>query len=903
MEEILSKSTIGLRRSGLAALATTSLVMGAIFAGAGVANADADFDFTRVAGDDRYETSADIAGQFGAATTAILASGEPGHYPDALSANYLAGLKDAPVLLTTLDETPQSVKDRLAAAGVENVIIVGGELAVSAAQEDALAEDYNVSRLSGQNRFDTNADIIGEGSDDETSDTALIATGLAFPDALAGGPVAFHEGMPIGLSSGADMPDQVIEALKGAGVNKAIVLGGENAVPQSVVDELEGNGIDFVTRLEGRSRSLTAKQIADYAVENFGFVDTAANVASGRSFGDGADALAGGPLTGQQVRPLLITENENIAGGAADYLEENANTLTEGLIFGGNLAISQALENELEDAAQATTTNQSYTATPAEAATNQVSSSAIDNTGRRAYSVSGLEAGKTYNVALAPAETVSNTAGTVKFSDATKVGQTDARIEVVNGALTDGSDQQTATAQSDGTITFTVDSQAVDQVIPVVWQDAEATGDRALDLNADGTPSEKFAIAGQKNWISAEAGAGAPTGDVTVSLVNREADYFLGNDTAADETYNYDNNDVFRLNGVAISMSQFEGLLTKDDVIDGATSSYDPDVADTSIFNVQTDTVAAPTGLKVTMSDLDADGTADDATLTWTASTQPDAIYNVYTGSAADGFGAGDTAVKENLTGTSTTINNAAGTTYIVGAEGSTSGARSTNDPSVAAATPVDAAPAVNANGALVDVDDDSDNATSNGDVWKFHLSEPVTVASDAAIQLTNASGPVFENGVNATFALNAAGDVLTVTLGGTPAATAYTATIHDIQGIRDADEGNKALAFAGDTALDNNGVEVLSNTFEAAAGKTTATVTFNEDLIQVSAENEGNYTFTSADLTGAQNLVSAVLGADGRTVTFTFDGALGTGDTLDILATLLDTDGQGATPDTLTVS
>ena len=165
------------RRAGLAALAT-SLVIGGTVAGAGTAHAEASFDFERLAGDNRYATSAEAAERFGSTNTVVLASGEDGRYPDALAASYLAGLRDAPVLLTRKDVTPDVVKAAIDDSGARNIVIVGGESAVSKAQEDELAQDYSVKRLAGDNRYGTATEIITEGGDAGT-DTALLATGIA----------------------------------------------------------------------------------------------------------------------------------------------------------------------------------------------------------------------------------------------------------------------------------------------------------------------------------------------------------------------------------------------------------------------------------------------------------------------------------------------------------------------------------------------------------------------------------------------------------------------------------------------------------------------------------------------------------------------------------------------------
>ena len=314
------------RRVGVAALAT-SLVLGASLASAGSASADARFAFDRIQGDNRYATSAKAAEAFGAADTVILASGEDGRYPDALTANYLAGLRSAPVLLTRKNAVSTEVKKAIADSGAKNVIIVGGADVVSDSVKSDLEGTYNVRRISGDDRYATAAAVIDEG-DKAGTDTALLATGRNFPDALGGGALAFAEKMPLAITKATDAPDDVVAALKKAGINKVVVLGGKDVVGDEVVNELENKGITLVERLAGEDRAETSTKLADYEIKNYGFSKTAVNVASGYNDGDGADALGGAPLSGKADRPLLITKTQNAPGAAVlKFLGDNGATL------------------------------------------------------------------------------------------------------------------------------------------------------------------------------------------------------------------------------------------------------------------------------------------------------------------------------------------------------------------------------------------------------------------------------------------------------------------------------------------------------------------------------------------------------------------------------------------------
>ena len=89
----------------------------------------------RHAGGTRYATAALTAlDSFpDGADTAIIARGD--EFPDGLAASYLAGLEDAPILLTKPSELPLETQDAMAdnALGTQRAVIVGGPAAIDAA--------------------------------------------------------------------------------------------------------------------------------------------------------------------------------------------------------------------------------------------------------------------------------------------------------------------------------------------------------------------------------------------------------------------------------------------------------------------------------------------------------------------------------------------------------------------------------------------------------------------------------------------------------------------------------------------------------------------------------------------------------------------------------------------------
>jgi len=119
----------------------------------------------RIGGNDRYETSAKIAANVSTCTEwSVVVSGSS--YPDALSANYLAGALTAdigytyyvPVLSVGTDAVPASIAAYMASAGVKNVYIVGGTSAVSAAVKTAL-EATSATKCTGASTIGSTAPV------------------------------------------------------------------------------------------------------------------------------------------------------------------------------------------------------------------------------------------------------------------------------------------------------------------------------------------------------------------------------------------------------------------------------------------------------------------------------------------------------------------------------------------------------------------------------------------------------------------------------------------------------------------------------------------------------------------------------------------------------------------------
>ncbi|MCS5716225.1 cell wall-binding repeat-containing protein [Herbiconiux sp. CPCC 205716] len=206
---------------------------------AGVEKALGEFGVvSRVGGPDRFAVSAAISAKAfpGGATYAYLASGET--FPDALSASPLTGREAGPVLLTQKGTLPAAVGAEIGRLKAQYVYVMGGEQAISAAVVAEVSKIATVIRVDGPDRFAVSAAASKRSFRPHTY-TVYVASGQAFPDALAGGPAAIMAGSPVLLVTKDTIPAPVAAELERLSPYRIVLLGGPNAVSDVVKTQLE----------------------------------------------------------------------------------------------------------------------------------------------------------------------------------------------------------------------------------------------------------------------------------------------------------------------------------------------------------------------------------------------------------------------------------------------------------------------------------------------------------------------------------------------------------------------------------------------------------------------------------------------------------------------------------------
>lgn len=281
----------------------------------------------RVSGDTRYDTAyknADaLKKQLGLEMfdSAVVACGT--NYPDALSAAYLAKVKNAPLLLSEAREVNGTVDYiRKNVTKGKTVYLVGGADVLPEQIKTILGSDYDVKRLEGEDRFLTNLAVLKEAN--VNNEDVMICSGLGYADALS----AAATGKPVMLV-GKALTEEQKAYLAGINPAKFYIVGGSDVVSDRVKAELET--MRSVERISGEDRYETALNVAK---KFFDMTSSTVVIATGDGFADG---LVGSVTAIANNAPLLLANRNNIKG-VAEFVKETG--AKRSIVMGGADVIS-----------------------------------------------------------------------------------------------------------------------------------------------------------------------------------------------------------------------------------------------------------------------------------------------------------------------------------------------------------------------------------------------------------------------------------------------------------------------------------------------------------------------------------------------------------------------------------
>ena len=346
---VFTKCMSEIARKALA-LAIAALIVCAGGATQAYAEDDSTASWLRLAGPTALDTMTSIVseGDFEQGGTVVIASAEG--YWDALAASGVAGLFDAPVLMTNGMELSSQTKALLEKLAPKQVVICGGTDSISDAVatqvKQATKLDAEPVRLAGSNAALTAEAMVssaGKLSSVSWGRTALVCTDEGYWDALSAAAIAYHAHFPLVLTqAGGPVPASTVTSLQEQGVASVYIVGGEVSVSPAVVESLEAMGMHVEGRISGDNAVETSEALAEFALSHCGMVANRMGVATATTY---HDALVGAALCGKLAAPVVLVAGERSHVVSSEgFVAKNAEAIECGFLFGGTSAIDGATE-------------------------------------------------------------------------------------------------------------------------------------------------------------------------------------------------------------------------------------------------------------------------------------------------------------------------------------------------------------------------------------------------------------------------------------------------------------------------------------------------------------------------------------------------------------------------------
>lgn len=196
----------------------------------------------RIAGKTRFGTATAIAEKLNSDPTEVFFVYGL-NYADALSISPIAALKNAPIIYLTQDgelNADTAAYLEMIKGKVKNAYVIGGEGVISNDMMNKAASAVGLktaARIWGANRYSTCIEVNTAFASALTGKTMCVATGLNFPDALAGGILAAKKAAPLFLTANS-LSNEQTAYLKAKELNCIYVFGGTGAVSDDTVDKI-----------------------------------------------------------------------------------------------------------------------------------------------------------------------------------------------------------------------------------------------------------------------------------------------------------------------------------------------------------------------------------------------------------------------------------------------------------------------------------------------------------------------------------------------------------------------------------------------------------------------------------------------------------------------------------------
>ena len=276
-------------------------------------------------------------------------------FKDALAASGVAGIYNAPIVLTNKSILSRQAVNQLQRLKPTRVLVAGGPGAISPAViskihsvtrlpivEDNEESETGICRIWGSGSPETAAALASYGDWYWEDATAIIATNASFKDALSVAPISYAKHWPIILASnGKSLSFDVLYTLMVLDIEKAYIVGGTSAVKPYVEKQLAEWDIKVAGRKAGPTGWQTSRAVADWGL-TLGLSADGMGYATSFKF---PDALAGAALLGKRRSVLLLADQAT--QGNLSFAKAHASEIEYGYVFGGASAFSDECYSKL----------------------------------------------------------------------------------------------------------------------------------------------------------------------------------------------------------------------------------------------------------------------------------------------------------------------------------------------------------------------------------------------------------------------------------------------------------------------------------------------------------------------------------------------------------------------------
>ena len=203
--------------------------------------------------------------------------------------------------------------------------------------------ETKVIELIGDERYDTAVKISQEGWKNGAN-TVVIVNGSDkhLVDGLSVSPLASIKDAPVLLSNNANLTENTIKELKRLKPSNVYVIGGQESMPNSVVEAIKGVLPSVnITRLGGSTRFDTSLEIA----KEIDKTNDISKIYVSGGYGE-VDALSIASVAGRDKCPIILTDLDGLNSSTFDYIKSEK--VEDAYFIGGPTKISDKAISQID---------------------------------------------------------------------------------------------------------------------------------------------------------------------------------------------------------------------------------------------------------------------------------------------------------------------------------------------------------------------------------------------------------------------------------------------------------------------------------------------------------------------------------------------------------------------------